>query len=101
MNVDILFFEGCPNHEPALEFLHEVIADLGIDAVLNHVEVRTSDDVERLGFLGSPTIRVNGEDIEPERRGDTNFAMSCRRYGNTGVPSRALLEAALTTGNQS
>ena len=101
MNVDILFFEGCPNHRPKLEFLHEVIEDLGIDAVLNHVEIKTPEDVQRLGFLGSPTIRVNGEDIEPARKDDTDFAMSCRRYGNSGVPSRDLLEAALTAEEHS
>lgn len=96
MKIDVLYFEGCPNHQPALDLVRTVVNDLGLRAELNEVEVKSPDDVDRFGFLGSPTIRVNGQDIEPSRRRDRNFAMSCRRYGDGGVPLRDLLERALS-----
>ena len=96
MKIDVLYFKGCPNHEPALALVRTVVGDLGLNAELNEVEIKDLDDVDRFGFLGSPTIRVNSQDIEPSRRGDRNFAMSCRRYGNSGVPPRDLLVSALT-----
>ncbi|RKZ06332.1 hypothetical protein DRQ32_11295 [bacterium] len=96
MQIDVLYFDGCPNHEPALEQVRDTIATAAIDAVLNEIEIKNLEDVERLAFLGSPTIRINGIDIEPERRDDTNYAMSCRRYGDSGVPSRDLLLRAFS-----
>lgn len=96
MKIDVLYFEGCPHHEPALEMVRTVVNDLGLTAELIQVEIKSPDDVDRLEFLGSPTIRVNGQDIEPSRRGDRNFAMSCRRYGDSGVPPRDLLESAFS-----
>ncbi len=96
MRIDILYFNGCPNHAPALELVREVVAETGVEAILTEVEIKHVNDVGRLAFLGSPTIRVDGEDIELARREDENYAMSCRRYGNSGVPSRELVLAALT-----
>lgn len=98
MKIDVLYFEGCPNHEPALDLVRAVVRELGVDAVLNEIEIRSPEDVTRLAFLGSPTIRVNGQDIEPARRGDENYAMSCRRYGDSGVPPRELLIESLSSG---
>ena len=96
MQIDVLYFDGCPNHEPALDLVRAVLEELGVDAALNEVEIKSLDDVSRLEFLGSPTIRVDGLDIEPSRRNDVNYAMSCRRYGSSGVPPRELLIDALS-----
>jgi hypothetical protein len=93
--VEVLFFEGCPNHHPALDLAREVVADVAPDALIEEVEVHDGEEAERLRFLGSPTIRVDGIDIDPEARARTSYAMSCRMYGASGVPPRELLEAAL------
>lgn len=98
MKIEVLYFEGCPHHAPALDLVRTVVDDLGVDAAVNEIEIKTPDDVSRLEFLGSPTIRVDGRDIEPSRRSDANYAMSCRRYGDAGVPSRQLLVDALSSG---
>jgi copper chaperone CopZ len=71
------------------------VTDLGLKARAESVLVQDADDAERLRFLGSPTVHVNGVDIEPEARTRTNYAFGCRIYGSTGIPSRALLQAAL------
>jgi hypothetical protein len=95
MRIDVLYFEGCPNHEPTLALVQEVVTALGVDATIEVTEINDPDQVERHRFLGSPTVRVEGEDIETNRRDDTQFAMGCRRYGTHGVPARALLETAI------
>jgi hypothetical protein len=78
-----------------VELAKDVVARLAADARVEEVEVRDIDDAERLRFLGSPTIQVDGVDVEPEARSRSDYAMSCRLYSGSGLPSRELLEAAL------
>ncbi len=94
MKIQMLFFEGCPHHEPTLTLLREVAAELGIAAEIETVEVTDSDAVQDLRFFGSPTVQVNGVDIEPAARSDTNYAYGCRMYGTSGTPTRDLVRAA-------
>jgi mercuric ion transport protein len=93
--VEVLYFEGCPNHYETAALAREVIGELGIDATVEEVEVRNGDDAERLRFLGSPTVHVDGIDIEVAARDSSQYAFACRTYGNSGVPPRELLAAAL------
>jgi hypothetical protein len=96
--VDILYFEGCPNHGAARELVERVALDLGVDLDLRLVNVATSD-AQRMKFLGSPTIRVNGEDVEPGASERTNYALSCRVYrtdtGFAGQPDEGWVRNAL------
>jgi hypothetical protein len=62
MKIDILYFEGCPNHAPAVQAVRDVVRELGADADIREIEVRSADDASRLRFFGSPTIQVEGED---------------------------------------
>ena len=95
ITVEVLFFDGCPNREPAVRLAREVVADLGVTAEVREVVVAEPEDAEALRFLGSPSVRVNGRDIEPGAEGRTDFALSCRMYGATGVPPREWMVAAL------
>ena len=94
MKVEIFYFQGCPNYKPASERLRAVIRQEGISADINEIEVPNEASAKDLCFLGSPTIRVNGVDIEPASRnaGVTGFA--CRRYPD-GLPSTEMILAAL------
>ncbi len=94
MNIQVLYFEGCPNHEPTVSLVREVIADLDCNAHVEEVEVTTQADAERLRFLGSPTVQVDGVDIEPSAQGRTDYALSCRMYNGSGIPSRDMLVKA-------
>ena len=98
MKIDVLYFKGCPNHEPAVALTRQVVSELGLGAEVAEVEVTSGDDADRLRFLGSPSVHVNGVDIDPEVRGRTEYALGCRMYGQSGVPPRELLEAALKGG---
>jgi copper chaperone CopZ len=99
VKVQVLFFEGCPNHQGTVKLAGEVVAQLGLEAQVEEVEVRTSEDVQRLRFLGSPTVLVDGIDIEPAARERTDFGFCCRTYSGSGLPPRALLVEALITAS--
>ncbi len=76
--IEVLYFAGCPNHEPTLDLAREVLGELGLEAEVREVAVETLADAEAQRFVGSPSVRVNGKDIEPEAEGRTGFALSCR-----------------------
>lgn len=102
MKIEVLYFEGCPNHVPAMEMVREILESLGREDEIDEVEVRTQAEAEAIGFVGSPSIRINGNDIEPWARTTKAFGLSCRTYLNlsshAGVPSRDLLRRALREG---
>ena len=95
--VEVLTFEGCPHAEPALELARRVVADTGIRATVRRVDVPDAEAAEVHRFLGSPTIRVNGRDIEPGADERDDYVLSCRIYrtddGFTGEPDERWLRA--------
>ena len=95
MTIEILYFEGCPNYVHALQVVRDVLRDLHIDASVREVEVKGAEDASRLRFFGSPTIQVDGMDIDPAVRGQLDYSFSCRMYGKTGTPPRELIERAI------
>ncbi len=95
VKIELLYFGGCPHHQPTRELIDTILSELDLDAEVEEVDVRDQQEAERLRFLGSPSIRVDGADIEPGANSRTGYALSCRMYGSAGMPSRQLLEAAL------
>ena len=93
--IEIFYFAGCPNHAPTVSLAREVLGELGLEAELREVSVETLADAEAQRFIGSPSVRVNGKDIEPEAEGRTDFSLSCRIYSTGGVPPKQLLIEAL------
>jgi hypothetical protein len=91
MNIQVLYFEGCPNYKATLDLVHSVAGSAAIEAV----QIRTQEDAVRMRFLGSPTILVDGVDVEPDARTRTDFGFTCRTYGGSGVPSRGLVASAI------
>lgn len=99
--IEVLGFDGCPHTGPALELVGRVCAELELDADVRFVEVPDPGTADRLRFLGSPTIRVDGCDIEPGAETRTVYVHSCRVYpgaaGLTGLPDERWLRTALPT----
>jgi hypothetical protein len=98
--VEILYFDGCPNHEPARALIERVAAELRMEPAIELVEVVDPDAAADLRFLGSPTIRVDGRDVEPGADERHEFVLACRVYrterGLAGQPDEAWIRKALT-----
>ena len=78
--VEILYFEGCPNHEPARALVERLARELDVEPEIDLVEVTDPGAAVALRFLGSPTVRVDGLDVEPGAEERRDFAFSCRIY---------------------
>ena len=99
MKVELLFWKECPSYPEALELLRDVLASRGLVDGVELREVRTQEEAEALAFPGSPTIRVDGRDVDAAGAG-SRPALSCRIYhlpdGRVSpVPTREQLEEAL------
>lgn len=95
MRVEVFYFEGCPNHQPAVDLVNDTLSKLGLSVDVVEVEIADIADVDRHRFLGSPSLRVDGIDIEAARRTDTVYSYACRTYNGAGLPSPEMLEAAI------
>lgn len=98
--IELLFWEGCPSHPEARELVEDVLAELGVDATLEVREVLTQEEAEAERFPGSPTIRIDGADIDPAGAANRP-ALTCRIYRRpdgrvSPVPSREQIKEALT-----
>jgi hypothetical protein len=99
VRIEVLYFDGCPNHEALLPRLREIVADSGISAEIDLRRVSDDAAARRERFLGSPTVGVDGHDVEPGAELRTDFGMKCRLYrtaaGLSGQPDEEGLRAAL------
>lgn len=97
--VEVLTFDGCPHGDPTLELVERVVRELGVGAEVRRVDVPDPVAAAAHRFLGSPTIRVNGRDVEPGANERSDFVLSCRVYrtdsGFSGQPNEQWLRDAL------
>jgi hypothetical protein len=104
MKIEFLFWEGCPSHEEALARLREVMAEEGIGDPVEVIEIETEEGAETAQFVGSPTIRIDGQDIDPPGEG-TIHGLNCRIYRHedgriTPLPTHALIRRALLAARE-
>ena len=78
MRVSFFYYEDCPSYDLALERLRKVMAEEDIPGEVEVVRVETEEQARELCFVGSPTIRVDGQDIDPPS--DSSYALTCRAY---------------------
>jgi len=99
MRVQLYYFDGCPNHLPALERLRQILRQEGLTEHVEEINVTSPEQAQALAFLGSPTIKLNGVDVEPAARDSQAYAMACRTYRNgvkqEGLPPEEMIRAAL------
>ena len=100
MRVQLLYFDDCPNWRQTEQRLRQALQLVGRDHVLvERIRVSTPDQAQAIGFLGSPTVRINGADpfAEPGAR----VGLTCRLFrtsaGLAGAPTvEQLIEAVQT-----
>jgi hypothetical protein len=95
MRIEVLYFDGCPHARRAVAQVRQVVAELGVEAEVCEVEVRDAEEAVRLRFPGSPTVRVDGRDVDPGAGARDVYGLSCRTYGGSGIPPRDLLVSAI------
>ena|SRR5258708_2598817 len=82
--IEVLVFEGCPNLESTLARAHAAVATAKVAARVDVVRVENEMDATRLRFLGSPTVRVDGVDVDPTATERSDFGLQCRVYSLNG-----------------
>ena len=99
MDVELLYWDGCPSYPEARQLLADVLAASGVETEIRMHHVATDDEARARRFPGSPTIRIDGRDVDPYGA-DSPPALTCCVYhlpdGRVSpIPSREDLEAAL------
>jgi hypothetical protein len=99
VRIEVLYFDGCPSHEALLPRLRELLDQAGVDEEIHLRRVESIEAAEQGRFLGSPTLRVDGRDVEPRAGERDDYGLKCRLYpgeqGMTGVPPDDWVLAAL------
>ncbi len=99
MEIKLLYFDGCPSHEKASELLDEVLRERNLDVGVEKVNVTSEEMAVDEKFLGSPSIKINGEDVDPVAKESTAYSRKCRIYktdeGIIGWPTREMIASAI------
>jgi hypothetical protein len=96
MKIEFLYFKNCPGYKPALSLLEQILLENVIEASIEKIKITSPELAIQHRFLGSPSIRINGVDIEG-REEASEYGLKCRIYQDTGsgIPSEAVLRKAL------
>ncbi len=100
MKIEFLYFEGCPHYESALQLLEKMMGEKGISAPVQKTDVVSDSMAQEVRFAGSPSIRINNQDIEAEGIAEQGYGRKCRIYSVDGtlqgIPPESLIRNALT-----
>jgi hypothetical protein len=93
MTIELLYFDGCPNHEALLPHLKRLLHAAEIPAEITLRNVPDDAAAQRERFLGSPTVRIDGRDVEPGAEERQDYGLKCRLYRtNAGLRGAPLHE---------
>ncbi|MFU8850446.1 hypothetical protein ACNAW0_05620 [Micromonospora sp. SL1-18] len=97
--IEILYFDGCPNHEGLEGRIRSLLAAVDIEETIIHRRIESEEEARVERFLGSPTVRVNGVDVDPDAASRTAYGLMCRVYatddGLRGTPPHEWIVQAL------
>lgn len=97
--IQILYFPDCPIYKELEKLIKEVVQELGVDADLELINIRTKEDAEKYHFTGSPGLRINGEDIDPLTKNAPVVLKSCKIYrteeGMKMIPTKKMIKEVL------
>jgi hypothetical protein len=97
--IELLWFADCPNHPVARRMLEEVVAELAPGTPIRDLDATDPAMAAAVRFPGSPTVRVDGRDIDPAFADPGDYTPRCRLYrtdaGFRGSPERRWFETAL------
>ena len=104
MRIEFFYWEECPSHDEALTRLRTVLREEGLSAAVDVIRVDTEEEAATRQFLGSPTIRIDGTDIQPP--GEDRVGLSCRVYLTddgrvTPLPTEEMIRRAVRAAQPS
>jgi hypothetical protein len=103
MKVEVLYVPACPSHPAALQLVRDVLVSEGVTAEICEVLIADNQMAKALSFRGSPTIRVNGRDVEGESSESEDCAVSCRLYPGSnqiGLPPAEWIRRAVVNARE-
>jgi hypothetical protein len=83
MRVEILYLDGCPSYARFAPRLHELLAGAGVDAEPDERLVDSPEAAVAERFLGSPTVRIDGVDVEQGADSRCDYGLKCRLYSTS------------------
>jgi hypothetical protein len=99
VQIEILAREDCPNRGMALVVVQRVVDETGIPAEIEVVDVDSDEDAEAYRVLGSPTVLVDGRDVDPLPSANADYGIEDRIYrtdrGPCGWPDAEWIREAL------
>jgi hypothetical protein len=84
MNVELYYFDRCPSYLRALENAREALRLEGLHEDVALIAVKSDADAQAKRLIGSPTIRINGLDLEGPEAEDNSYGFGCRIYADNG-----------------
>ncbi len=87
VKIELLYFDGCAGHDALLARVTAVLAETGTEAELELRRVETEAAARAERFLGSPTLRIDGVDVDPGAAGRSDYGLTCRLYRTPEGPS--------------
>jgi hypothetical protein len=78
--IEVLYVQDCPHYRGTLALVEQVRAELGIDTELRMTLIVDQAAAEQARFPGSPTVRVDGRDVDPGSEPVTESIVGCRLY---------------------
>lgn len=80
VRVDLLYIDGCPSHPALLAHLRRLLDTEGVRAAVHQIRIDGPEHAVEHRFLGSPTLRVDGVDVDPAAASRTDYGLGCRLY---------------------
>ena len=76
IDVKVYSLDGCADTPATIELVKKSAKEMGLEISFSHIQLSSAEEAERYRFPGSPTVRINGNDIEPVMRDTDNFGLS-------------------------
>lgn len=85
VSIEVQHFYGCPNSVEMIKRVREAITNSKVETEYREVLIDTPEKAEKYKFRGSPTVLINGIDLEGLPEPDLGH-LACRYYKNS-LPS--------------
>ena len=99
MKIELLYFDGCPSYERLLPKVRELLVREGVEDEIELRSVESPEAAEEAHFLGSPTVRIDGKDVDPSAGDRSDYGLKCRLYRSgeetSGLPPEEWIVEAI------